>query len=317
MAGWTHYIAFDLMVARYIVFDAEEIGMSHFIVAPLVPLTLMLGPIGLFVYLMIKAFRELGLGKSLFGITLFLSWTMVFIIFVFPGSFRFAFPSSSPAHRIYLEGVYSEAPIKLPITILTKYAYHPIVTAMHVIPAGLWSFIAPLQLIPQLRKKNPFLHRLSGYIMFSMVPFIVMGVGLIFVKRLDFEFDFPSHMTEPVSELGFSIFKDSFYAIRVFIGVVAVYFAFTAILALKYAREKQFAWHKKWVIRHIAAGLWVALQRCYLVFRSPTTLWSSRAAFYDGVFIGISITACTAEIYLWLEDSRRIKNSGADGFKLE
>jgi succinate dehydrogenase/fumarate reductase cytochrome b subunit len=171
-----------------------------------------------------------------------------------------------------------------------------------VIPAGLWSFIVPFQLIPQLRKYAPFLHRISGYIMFSTVPFIVTGVGLIFIKKLDFEYDFQSNINEPLSEFGFAPIKDSFVVIRIFVGVIAVYFAATSLLALQYARAKKFILHRKWIIRHIAAGVWVALQRWYLVFRNPTTLGTSRAAFYDGVFIAVFITVCTAELYLWLED---------------
>mmetsp|Transcript_28961 Transcript_28961/g.39784 ORF Transcript_28961/g.39784 Transcript_28961/m.39784 type:complete len:406 (-) Transcript_28961:19-1236(-) len=317
MAGWTHYIAFDLMVARFIIFDAQDVGISHFLVVPLVPLTLMLGPIGLFVYLILKTFRELGLSKSLYGLTLMLCSTMVIIIFIFPGSYHFAFPSISSAHKMNLENAYVNSPVKLPVTILTKYFNHPIVTAIHVIPAGLWSFIVPFQLIPQLRSKAPFFHRLSGYIMLSTVPFIVIGVGLIFIKKLDFEYDFPSHFSEPVSELGLSPFKDSFLFIRMFMGVIAIYFVVTALLALKYARAKNFQLHRKWIIRHIAAGIWVALQRWYLVFRYPTTLWTARAAFYDGVFIAIGITLSTAEFYLWFEDSHKISNVVHDDMKLK
>ena len=53
-AGWTHYIAFDLMIARYIVLDAVEEGIPHILIVPLVPVTLMLGPIGLFSYSIIS-----------------------------------------------------------------------------------------------------------------------------------------------------------------------------------------------------------------------------------------------------------------------
>ena len=49
-AGWTHYIAFDLFVARHIIFDSQKREINHLFVVGLVPLTLFAGPAGLAVY---------------------------------------------------------------------------------------------------------------------------------------------------------------------------------------------------------------------------------------------------------------------------
>jgi hypothetical protein len=54
LAGWTHYIAFDLFVARYIIADSQAAGIPHLLVVWTVPLTLMAGPTGLLLYLMTK-----------------------------------------------------------------------------------------------------------------------------------------------------------------------------------------------------------------------------------------------------------------------
>ena len=47
LAGWTHYLCFDLFVARWIIRDAPEAGYK---LSPIFLLTLMFGPVGLLVY---------------------------------------------------------------------------------------------------------------------------------------------------------------------------------------------------------------------------------------------------------------------------
>lgn len=51
LAGWLHYLAFDLFTGAWIVRDAKKLGIAHFALAPILILTLMLGPIGLGLYL--------------------------------------------------------------------------------------------------------------------------------------------------------------------------------------------------------------------------------------------------------------------------
>ena len=50
MAGWTHYIAFDLFVARHVLLDSQARGIPHLLVVPVFPLVLFVGPAGLAVY---------------------------------------------------------------------------------------------------------------------------------------------------------------------------------------------------------------------------------------------------------------------------
>ncbi|MBE66238.1 MAG: hypothetical protein CMQ30_06165 [Gammaproteobacteria bacterium] len=54
-AGWIHYLAFDLFVGAWEVYDSQKNGLTHWIVAPCLLLTLMLGPVGLALYLTIRA----------------------------------------------------------------------------------------------------------------------------------------------------------------------------------------------------------------------------------------------------------------------
>lgn len=50
LAGWIHYLAFDLFIGAWEVKDAQARGVSHWFVVPCLFLTFMLGPIGLLLY---------------------------------------------------------------------------------------------------------------------------------------------------------------------------------------------------------------------------------------------------------------------------
>lgn len=51
LAGWLHYLAFDLFVGAWEARDAAERGISKWLVAPCLFFTLMAGPLGLLLYL--------------------------------------------------------------------------------------------------------------------------------------------------------------------------------------------------------------------------------------------------------------------------
>ncbi len=54
LAGWIHYLAFDLFVGSWEVRDAQRIGLHHLLVLPCLFLTLMMGPVGLLLYLALR-----------------------------------------------------------------------------------------------------------------------------------------------------------------------------------------------------------------------------------------------------------------------
>lgn len=55
LAGWIHFLAFDLLVGGWQVRDARRRGVPHLAVIPCLVLTLMLGPVGLLAYLALRA----------------------------------------------------------------------------------------------------------------------------------------------------------------------------------------------------------------------------------------------------------------------
>ena len=54
LAGWIHYLAFDLFIGAWEVRDAQRNGLPHLVVIPCLLMTFMLGPIGLLFYFAIR-----------------------------------------------------------------------------------------------------------------------------------------------------------------------------------------------------------------------------------------------------------------------
>ncbi len=52
--GWLHYLAFDLFVGLWIAKDADAKGFSRVLQAPILLATFFAGPVGLFVWLIIR-----------------------------------------------------------------------------------------------------------------------------------------------------------------------------------------------------------------------------------------------------------------------
>jgi hypothetical protein len=55
LAGWIHYLAFDLFVGMWIAHEADKVGMGRLLQAPILAATFMFGPIGLLMYLTSRA----------------------------------------------------------------------------------------------------------------------------------------------------------------------------------------------------------------------------------------------------------------------
>ena len=58
LAGWIHYLAFDLLVGAIETREAQKDGMPHLLLAPCLVLTFLLGPIGFLVFLAIRSARR-------------------------------------------------------------------------------------------------------------------------------------------------------------------------------------------------------------------------------------------------------------------
>ena len=58
LAGWIHYLAFDLFVGSWEVKDSQQRSISHWFVIPCLFLTFLFGPIGFLLYNVFKIFLK-------------------------------------------------------------------------------------------------------------------------------------------------------------------------------------------------------------------------------------------------------------------
>lgn len=65
VAGWAHYLVFDMFVGAWEARDAQRVGLHHLLLAPCLLLTLAVGPIGLMLYILVRGISGRG-GFSLF-----------------------------------------------------------------------------------------------------------------------------------------------------------------------------------------------------------------------------------------------------------
>lgn len=54
LGGWIHYLAFDLFVGAWQVRDSRRLGINHWLVVPCLLATLMVGPVGLLLYAILR-----------------------------------------------------------------------------------------------------------------------------------------------------------------------------------------------------------------------------------------------------------------------
>lgn len=57
LAGWIHYLAFDLLVGMWILEKNKEIRIHHLLIVPCLIGTFMLGPIGFLLFILLKTIK--------------------------------------------------------------------------------------------------------------------------------------------------------------------------------------------------------------------------------------------------------------------
>jgi hypothetical protein len=58
LAGWIHYLIFGLFVGAWETRDAQRRGIPHLMVVPCLIATLMIGPVGLLLYVLVRFFSK-------------------------------------------------------------------------------------------------------------------------------------------------------------------------------------------------------------------------------------------------------------------
>ena len=184
----------------------------------------------------------------------------------------------------------------VPLTLLTKYNLG--VCMSHQLPAALWSAAVPFQLHPASRSTYPHLHRLVGRALLAISGLMMYGVWLIDQQGLHYHInDFTS--LDPGAASTF-IFFDHVPRLE----PAAGYFIVTGLMALVSARRRQIAAHRVWVMRHVAGGLWVGLQRmliglAHMVLRRFADTRQpalQKSIFGDSAYLAILLSIIMAEL---------------------
>jgi hypothetical protein len=55
LAGWVHYLAFDLFVGAWIAAETERRGLTRLILIPVLPLTFLFGPAGFLLFCILRS----------------------------------------------------------------------------------------------------------------------------------------------------------------------------------------------------------------------------------------------------------------------
>ena len=64
LAGWIHYLAFDLLIGTWEVRDAREHGLSHLLLVPCLVLTFLFGPAGWLLYRAVRVTKSSQMRQS-------------------------------------------------------------------------------------------------------------------------------------------------------------------------------------------------------------------------------------------------------------
>lgn len=236
-----------------------------------------------------------GLLKVLYIITTCLSIFMVVWILVFPSSWLVGF---SQSHDDLFLKVSRSFENKISPQVVLKYGGHPAIQFSHILPSAFWAGSIPFQLHPGLRKKYKTIHRRIGYIFLGTCLLMALGIFLIIDRKLNFEYDYPE--APPSSQLDRILFKVSIF-------LSTSWFLWTAIMAVLRARSKDFHSHKKYIYRHVASGIWVAIQRIIINLSGPKKdSEHMRESFSDAGTKGLILSISLGEVAVFLEG--RIRN---------
>jgi len=58
LAGWVHYLAFDLLVGMWMLYQNQKIGIHQLLMVPCLLGTFMLGPVGFLLFMLIKSVKK-------------------------------------------------------------------------------------------------------------------------------------------------------------------------------------------------------------------------------------------------------------------
>jgi hypothetical protein len=213
---------------------------------------------------------------------------MVVWILVFPSSLLV---EHSSWHRDMLSHLNEPGTIVSP-DLIGKYQGHYLVQGLHIFPGALWALLVPIQMHSQVRKRYRTAHTYLGYFFGGLSILIGLGVVAIFGQGLSYEHFYPDldPLPWPGSPPGLLL--------------LTVYFVGAMIWSIYQAAvPRNHHAHRQWMVRHVAAGIWISLQRVLLATVlnwPPFTREQQRAIFPLSGMIAIGITMAIGERAVYL-----------------
>ncbi|MEO0732189.1 MAG: ABA4-like family protein [Bacteroidota bacterium] len=58
LAGWIHFLAFDLLIGMWIVEQNRSLGIHHGLIIPCLVLTFLFGPVGFLLFMLLKFLKQ-------------------------------------------------------------------------------------------------------------------------------------------------------------------------------------------------------------------------------------------------------------------
>ena len=162
-----------------------------------------------------------------------------------------------------------------------SYVYHPVLSALHIVPGMIFLILGPLQFISTIRTRWPHIHRWSGRI------FIAAGL-LTAIMAITVNLVFP-----PVGGL--------FKSLAVYIFSVAQIVAL--VIALRAILRRDIVLHRAWMIRSLAIGLSVSTMRIFFIPVYFMYGLPSDFVIGLGMWIGFVVNIIVAELILYRERS--------------
>lgn len=210
--------------------------------------------------------------------------------------------------------------VTVPASVILKHYDHPAVLATHHLGAVLWTVGGLAQFGLQLDRTRPshaLRHRVVGYVFVAGVCLLTAGLALILAWDLradrDFEAAFPEDCERPplASEV----------AGTASVGAIQLWFLASVAAAVRAARRGQFAQHRRWIVRHVGAGLWVSLMRLAVLPLSAALTAATGRALHGGekrdlfgttAALSVVLCVCAAEGYLAVVpgDKHRVPRAG-------
>mmetsp|Transcript_6040 Transcript_6040/g.9225 ORF Transcript_6040/g.9225 Transcript_6040/m.9225 type:complete len:302 (+) Transcript_6040:269-1174(+) len=246
-------------------------------------------------FLCLSDFNDRKILKHLYCTATFLCLYMVSWILIFPSSW---ITGHSDIHYAYYHKVMKLMNLtKIPPQFVTKYAGHTLVQFTHNLPGALWAGAIPFQLNPDVRRKYPRLHKVTGYLFLGTSFLMSYGIIVILARQLTFLHDFPINVAT-------ENFNFEFWCVNLSVISLTCWFVFTAFTAISKIRSRDYQSHRNFIVRHIGSGIWVALQRIIFGMCNIAGLSESpheiKYSFKAAACAGVVISVLTSEFVIHL-----------------